>query len=610
MTNPELKRQALALLKKFYGYDSFRPGQLEVIEAVCTGRDAVVTMPTGGGKSICYQMPALLSEGCVVVVSPLIALMQDQVQALIANGIPAVAINSNRSEIDNRADIDAAVAGRIKMVYLSPERLLADIGSWLTRLNISLFAIDEAHCISQWGHDFRPVYTQLSILKSSFPNTPVMALTATADRVTRDDIARQLNLRDPLRWLGSFNRPNLSLKVITGATSRQKIQTVQNLIRRYPNDSGIVYTLSRKNAETANEQLTRLGIRSTVYHAGLSASQRQKAQSLFTNGQVQVVCATIAFGMGIDKSNIRWVVHFNLPANIESYYQEIGRAGRDGLPAETILFYSYQDVITRRGFIENSESPQQQIFSEKLNQMQRYAEAQVCRRRILMNYFGEEMSDDCHNCDICHNPPERFDGTILAQKAISAALRTEQHVGLFTLVDILRGSTRAEIRLHGYDHIKTYGAGRDLPTADWNYYVQQMVQLGVFAPDIEHNNVLLVTPLGMRIVRGQEPLLLTRFVPRERAPRKPEPTALPTPESPSARRLFEYLKGTRMRLAAQFGIAPYMVLSDKSLQDLAIKRPKTFDELLDVHGIGEYKAHQYGEIFMAAIEDFDDFQNC
>ena len=610
MTNPELKRQALALLKKFYGYDSFRPGQLEVIEAVCTGRDAVVIMPTGGGKSICYQMPALLSEGCVVVVSPLIALMQDQVQALIANGIPAVAINSNRSEIDNRADIDAAVAGRIKMVYLSPERLLADIGSWLTRLNISLFAIDEAHCISQWGHDFRPVYTQLSILKSSFPNTPVMALTATADRVTRDDIARQLNLRDPLRWLGSFNRPNLSLKVITGATSRQKIQTVQNLIRRYPNDSGIVYTLSRKNAETANEQLTRLGIRSTVYHAGLSASQRQKAQSLFTNGQVQVVCATIAFGMGIDKSNIRWVVHFNLPANIESYYQEIGRAGRDGLPAETILFYSYQDVITRRGFIENSESPQQQIFSEKLNQMQRYAEAQVCRRRILMNYFGEEMSDDCHNCDICHNPPERFDGTILAQKAISAALRTEQRVGLFTLVDILRGSTRAEIRLHGYDNIKTYGAGRDLPTADWNYYIQQMVQLGVFAPDIEHNNVLLVTPLGMRIVRGQEPLLLTRFVPRERAPRKPEPTALPTLESPSARQLFEYLKGTRMRLAAQFGIAPYMVLSDKSLQDLAIKRPTTFDELLDVHGIGEYKAHQYGEIFMAAIEDFDDFQNC
>lgn len=610
MTNPELKRQALALLKKFYGYDSFRPGQLEVIEAVCTGRDAVVIMPTGGGKSICYQMPALLSEGCVVVVSPLIALMQDQVQALIANGIPAVAINSNRSEIDNRADIDAAVAGRIKMVYLSPERLLADIGSWLTRLNISLFAIDEAHCISQWGHDFRPVYTQLSILKSSFPNTPVMALTATADRVTRDDIARQLNLRNPLRWLGSFNRPNLSLKVITGATSRQKIQTVQNLIRRYPNDSGIVYTLSRKNAETANEQLTRLGIRSTVYHAGLSASQRQKAQSLFTNGQVQVVCATIAFGMGIDKSNIRWVVHFNLPANIESYYQEIGRAGRDGLPAETVLFYSYQDVITRRGFIENSESPQQQIFSEKLNQMQRYAEAQVCRRRILMNYFGEEMSDDCHNCDICHNPPERFDGTILAQKAISAALRTEQRVGLFTLVDILRGSTRAEIRLHGYDHIKTYGAGRDLPTADWNYYVQQMVQLGVFAPDIEHNNVLLVTPLGMRIVRGQEPLLLTRFVPRERAPRKPEPTALPSLESPSARRLFEYLKGTRMRLAAQFGIAPYMVLSDKSLQDLAIKRPKSFDELLDVHGIGEYKAQQYGEIFMAAIEDFEDFQNC
>lgn len=609
MTNSQLKPEALSLLKKFYGYDSFRPGQFEVIQAVCSGRDAVVIMPTGGGKSICYQMPALLSNGCVVVVSPLIALMQDQVQALIANGIPAVAINSTRSEFDNRSDIDAAVAGRIKVIYLSPERLLSDIESWLTRLNISLFAIDEAHCISQWGHDFRPVYTQLSRLKESFPNVPIMALTATADRVTRDDIAQQLHLQEPLRWLGSFNRPNLSLKVITGATSRQKVQTVQDMIRRYPSDSGIVYTLSRKNAEAANEQLTRLGIRSTVYHAGLSASQRQKAQSLFTNGQVQVVCATIAFGMGIDKSNIRWVVHFNLPANIESYYQEIGRAGRDGLPAETVLFYSYQDVVLRRGFIERSESSQQQIFSEKLNQMQRYAEAQVCRRRILMNYFGEEMSDDCHNCDICHNPPERFDGTILAQKAISAALRTDQRIGIFTMVDILRGSARADIRINGYDHIKTYGAGRDLPAADWNYYIQQMVQLGVFEPDIQHNNVLLVTPLGRRIVFGQERLQLTRFIPRERATRKPKQPTIPTLATATVRDLFEYLKGTRLRLANSLGIAPYMVLSDKSLQDMATKRPESFDELLDVHGVGEYKAKNFGEVFLAAIEDFNDLHN-
>ena len=594
----------MALLKKFYGYDSFRPGQFEVIEAVCSGRDAVVIMPTGGGKSICYQMPALLNDGCVVVVSPLIALMQDQVQALMANGIPAVAINSNRSDFDNRSDIDAAHAGRIKIIYLSPERLIADIDQWLTRLNICLFAIDEAHCISQWGHDFRKVYTQLSALKSKFPNIPIMALTATADRLTRDDISRQLGLKDPLRWLGSFNRPNLSLKVITGATSRQKIQTVQGLTRRYPNDSGIVYTLSRKNAESANEQLNRLGIRSTVYHAGLTPSQRQKAQSLFTNGQVQVVCATIAFGMGIDKSNIRWVVHFNLPANIESYYQEIGRAGRDGLPAETVLFYSYQDVVLRRGLIEKSESALQQIFTEKLTQMQRYAEAQVCRRRILMSYFGEEMSEDCHNCDVCHNPPERFDGTILAQKAISAALRTDQHIGIFTMVDILRGSARAEIRRLGYDHLKTYGVGRDLPSADWNFYIQQMVQLGVFEPDMEHNNVLKTTPLAMRIVRGQEALQLTRFVARERVARKAKAPTLPSLGGGTSKELFEYLKRVRMRLASQSDIAPYMVLSDKSLQDMAIRRPRSLDELLDVHGIGEYKAKRFGEIFIAAIEDF------
>ncbi len=605
MTNQESKRDyALQLLKKFYGYGTFRPGQYEIIDAATSGRDSVVLMPTGGGKSLCYQLPALMLEGCTVVVSPLIALMEDQTAALIANGIPAAAIHSNRPESENRDIVEAASRGKIKLLYVSPERLMADLDTWVSNVHISLFAIDEAHCISQWGHDFRPVYTQMAVLKQRFPHIPVMALTATADRLTRDDITTQLGMVNPLRWTGSFNRPNLSLRVVQGASKKQRVSTVRDLVRKYPNDSGIVYTLSRAGAEDMHETLSMLGIRSAVYHAGLDPAVRAEAQRLFTNGDVQVVCATIAFGMGIDKSNIRWVVHNNLPGNIESYYQEIGRAGRDGMPAETIMFFSYGDVIKRQSFLEESGRPL--IAREKLDQMHKFAEATVCRRRMLLSYFGEVMEHDCGNCDVCLDPPSRFDGTILMQKAGSAVLRTDQQVGVLLLTDILRGTSRMELRQRGFDQIKTYGAGRDLSAAEWTAYISQMIQLGLFEVAYDEQNHLRVTPYGMRAIRGEIKVELSTFVPftakskgDKKKDQRPAVTQDPTEQ------LFEQLKAVRKAVSASAGMPPYMVFSDSTLQDMARRRPQTVEEFLEVSGVGERKAVRFGKKFVGAIRKFE-----
>ena len=602
MASPSLQlhEQALSLLSRFYGYRSFRPGQWDIISAVLAGRDAMVLMPTGGGKSLCYQLPALISAGCAVVVSPLIALMQDQTQGLVANGIPAACIHSNQSESDNRYNLQKAAEGKIKLLYISPERLLLELPGW-KNLNISLFAIDEAHCISQWGHDFRPDYTALSQIKATRPEVPMIALTATADRLTRDDIIKQLDLRNPYCHLGSFDRPNITLNAFGNRTTQDKLETIQAMVNRHPLDSGIVYTLSRKGAEKLHGTLQERGIRSACYHAGMSATERDLALRRFLNGDVQVVCATIAFGMGIDKSNIRWVIHYNLPSNIESYYQEIGRAGRDGLPAQAILFHSIQDVIQRRNFA--NESGQKALNLEKLARMEAYAEAKVCRRRILLSYFSQESTEDCGNCDICRRPPRRIDGTIIAQKALSAVMRAGgTHTGVFTLINILLGNPTTEIRRRRWDLIKTYGAGSDLTKEEWRSYIQQLIQLGVFEIAYDDYNHLRVTPYGMRILMGQERIMLSEYRPEiaRRQPtgkKAPQPDLTVTPDE----KLLGRLKFLRHDLAAESGIPPYRIFSDATLVDMVRRRPRNAEEFMEVSGVGEVKARRYGAQFLKVL---------
>ena len=433
----------LQILKKYYGYDTFRLQQAEIIDTIISGRDCLVLMPTGGGKSLCYQIPAIIKGGTTVVVSPLLALMKDQVDTLDSNGIPAAMLNSLQNETETVKVKIAARRGDLRLLYISPERLMGEIDGLLREMNISLFAIDEAHCISQWGHDFRPEYNRLSVLKKYFPKVPLMALTATADKLTREDIVTQLAMDNPQVFISSFDRPNLTLSVRKNLNKKQKLSAILSFIEQHPRQSGIIYCMSRNSTEILVRELSQYGISVTAYHAGLSSRERETAQQAFLNDRVQIICATIAFGMGIDKSNVRWVIHYNMPKSIECYYQEIGRAGRDGMKGDTLLFYSLGDVVMLSKFAE--ESGQKKINLEKLRRMQQYAESPICRRRILLSYFGETVDHDCGNCDVCKNPPQRFDGSVLAQKALSAIVRTEQQVTFNLLIDVLRGSNKAEI---------------------------------------------------------------------------------------------------------------------------------------------------------------------
>ena len=599
-------------LRTYYGYSTFRQNQQEIIEHVMQGKDALVLMPTGGGKSICYQIPALTMSGTAIVISPLISLMKDQVETLRANGIEAEALNSGNDPAVDTVIRRKCISGSMKLLYISPEKLMSEIDYLLSHIQISLFAIDEAHCISQWGHDFRPEYTQLGILREKFPHVPIMALTATADKITRGDILKQLNITGAQEFISSFDRPNLSLSVKRGYKAAEKMHFILNFIKARPMEAGIIYCLSRKNTEKVASDLQKKGINAAPYHAGLSTFERNQTQERFKNDQLSVVCATIAFGMGIDKSNVRWVIHYNMPKSIESFYQEIGRAGRDGAPADTVLFYSLADIVQLTEFAR--QSGQQDVNMDKLRRMQEYAESSVCRRRILLNYFSEQTDHDCGNCDVCENPPRRFDGTRYVQMALSAAKRTAETVRISTIIEIVKGIRSPYVVRHGYDQLKTFGVGKDITTNDWQDYLLQMLQMGFIEIAYNDGNKVKVTNIGEDVLYGRKSAqlcVIDHSVKEER--KKPRlkleiPTitipGLPPTTGIEDMKLFEALRSLRLTCANEEGFPPYIVFSDKVLHALATIKPTTIEQFGNISGIGEHKKDKYGNRFVALIQKY------
>ncbi|TYZ14488.1 DNA helicase RecQ [Hymenobacter lutimineralis] len=596
---------ARRVLKQYYGYDTFRPMQEDIIGHIMAGQDTVVLMPTGGGKSVCFQVPAVVQEGLCVVVSPLIALMKDQVEALKANGIAAAYINSSVGQSEQQAITGEALNGYLKLLYVSPEKLLSEgFLTFMKRLRISMFAIDEAHCISSWGHDFRPEYTQLRVLREQFPRVPIIALTATADRLTQRDIQTQLRLQEPRVFLSSFDRPNLNLIVRPG---QDRVGGILEFLERHPGEAGIIYCLSRKQCETLAQKIQAKGVKAGYYHAGMTPNQRGAVQEAFLKDDLQVIVATIAFGMGIDKSNVRWVIHYNLPKNIEGYYQEIGRAGRDGSPATAVLFYSFADVMSLREMLSKDDPKLTQLNLTKLERMQQFAEAASCRRKILLNYFGETLPQDCGNCDICRNPPTTFDGTELAQKALSAVVRGRERMSLTLLIDVLRGMRNQAVLSGGYDQIKTYGAGRDLPYLDWYSYIHQMLNDGLLYIAYEEGYALKITDLGREVLQAQRPVPMKKFQPTEKAEKPTKgrkgAAAAAAKAAPATReaQLFEALRALRKRIADEQGVPPYVIFTDSTLQEMAVERPVNRTAMLAISGVGMKKFETYGEAFIREV---------
>lgn len=595
--------EAASLLKKHYGYEQFRPMQAEVIQCVLDKKDSLVLMPTGGGKSICFQIPALLLQGLCLVVSPLISLMKDQVDALNSNDIPAAFLNSSLSFKEEEDIIFQCIHGKIKLLYLSPERLVQELKRLLPRLPINLFAIDEAHCISSWGHDFRPEYTQLKLLKEHFPAIPLIALTATADKTTRKDIIKQLNLQNPKVFVASFNRPNLSLSVKPGIKPKERIKDIIAFIAKRQNEAGIIYCLSRQTTEKLTDALKAKGIKAGAYHAGLTSKERNNTQDNFINDKLLVVCATVAFGMGIDKSNVRWVIHFNLPKNIEGYYQEIGRAGRDGLNSDTILYYNIADLIMLTKFA--NEGNLAQINLEKLKRMQQFAQADICRRKILLSYFGETPLGNCGNCDVCENPRQHFDGTVLVQKALSALMRMNEKVGTTMLIDVLRGSSKGELKLNAYDKIKTFGAGADISFAIWEQYILQMLNLGLIEIAYDESFTLKLTDSGKEVLFGKIKVDLVQ--PPIKIDVTNESKIKNTKKIYSEKNigddLFEALRKLRKQFAEAEKLPAYIIFNDATLREMATEKPLTEDEMLSISGVGQHKFEKYGQAFLNIIHE-------
>ncbi len=601
--------RARKILQDVFGYQEFRLEQANIIKTLLSGEDVLALMPTGGGKSLCYQIPALVREGTGIVISPLIALMQDQVAALHQLGVKAAYLNSTLSFDQIRQVENALLNGRLDLLYVAPERLMtADMLRLLDRAKLALFAIDEAHCVSQWGHDFRPEYKQLSILHERYPGVPRIALTATADARTRDEIITELGLDGAAQFISSFDRPNICYHIHEGDNHRQALWRF--LAKHHPHDAGVVYCMSRRKTEEIAGWLCEMGRKALPYHAGLPAEVRQQHQDRFLREDGLIIVATIAFGMGIDKPDVRFVAHLNLPKSIEAYYQETGRAGRDGAPASAWMSYGMRDVILLRQMVEDSPGSElfKRVMHAKLEALLGLCDTASCRRQVLLAYFGEELTKPCGNCDNCLNPPEQFDATEAAQKALSCVYRTGQRFGANYVIDVLLGKQDERIKRFGHDRLSTFGIGSDIPQSEWKSIFRQLVLQGFLISDVEGHGSLVLTEKARPLLRGEQKLMLRKRK-RKKGLKSERAAKTSTPVrqvelSPADEPLFEALRALRLKLARQQNVPPYVIFHDSALMQLAMIRPKTASDLLLVNGIGEKKVSAYGEAFLAEIAKF------